>query len=171
VGEHTGAAIAAEVAIDHPERVRKLVVSGYPLFTDEELATRRQGKVPDHSRRIEPLVLQGDGGHLGTAWNHARDGLRIQDRPLSEIHAVTMAILQSGARNVEAHLALWQYDPTERLPQITVPTLVLMTTEDQFCDRGETVRQLIPGSRLQVIRDGGFYAPHHAPRPFARAIT
>ena len=170
LGEHTGAAIAAEVAIEFPDRLDKLVVSGYPLFTQEELATRRLGQVPEHSRQIEPLELKFDGSHLLVVWQHARDGLRIQDKPLSEIQAVTLSILQSGARNVEAHLALWQYRPETRLPRIKTPTLVLMTTEDQFYDRAEAVRRLIPGSRVKIVPYGGFYAPHNAPEEFAGAI-
>ncbi len=170
VGEHTGAAIAAEVAADYAPRLHKLLLSGFPLFTKAELVTRRQGQVPDHSVRIEPLELQYDGSHLVVAWQHARDGLRIQDRPLSEIQAVVMSILQSGARNVEAHLALWQYRPELRLPLIKTPTLVLMTTDDQFYAQADAVRRLIPGSRVKIIPDGGFYAPHHAPFKFADAV-
>jgi len=50
-------------------------------------------------------------------------------------HDIGIAILQSGSRNVEAHQALWFWEPKQRAPLVACPTLVLLTTEDQFADR------------------------------------
>ena len=65
-GTHTGAAIALELGVRHPERVTGLVLDGVPAFTDDERA-RFFG---DYFPRMPPSVL---GGHYAEAWTRFRD--------------------------------------------------------------------------------------------------
>jgi len=171
VGEHTGAGIAAEVAASYPDRVDRLILSGFPLFTEEELVTRRKGQVPGHSSKIEPLLAKADGSHMTDVWNHAKLVLGPADKPPEDIQAIAMAILKGGLRNTEAHLALWQYEPQERLPHIECPTLVLMSKEDQFYSRAEAIKNLIPRSRIVSVEGGGFIFPRQAPELYVETIT
>jgi len=175
VGHHTGAAVATEVAASHPDRLDKLIVSGFPLFTEEELEIRRKG-IPETLRPTEPLLLKEDGSHMLTVWvqtqriaglgqSHAARPLSVEDN-----HAIAMAILKSGARNPELHRALYHYEPQQRLPLIECPTLVLMTPEDQFCSRAETIKNLIPRSRVATITGGGSYFPRQTPEVFALTV-
>jgi hypothetical protein len=68
-------------------------------------------------------------------------------------------MLQSGPRNIEAHRALWQWEPRKCLPLIRCPTLILKTTEDQFTQQAEAARNLIPGSTVMLEKGGGSYFP------------
>jgi len=169
VGTHTGAGIAAEVAAGFPDRVNRLVVNGYPLFTDAELALRRR-EVPVNLRRTEPLDLVADGSHLTDAWDQVAQGLKLDVSHLEDVHQITTAILKSGPRNLEAHLALWDYDPALRLPRIECPTLILSSSEDEFCARAEETSRLIPGSRVKIVPGGGLIFPFQAPEDFAQAV-
>jgi pimeloyl-ACP methyl ester carboxylesterase len=170
VGHHTGAAIACEAAASHPDRVDKLILSGFPLYTQEQIESRRKGQVPEHLRNIEPLQIKADGAHLTNAWYQVWTLLRFQEKPLEEIHEIAMAILKSGPRNLEAHLALWQYEAPQRLPLIQSPTLILMAAEDEFCPQAEKIKNLIPESKVVIIKGGGAYFPRHEPLIFTEAV-
>ncbi|MFC2032753.1 alpha/beta fold hydrolase, partial [Chloroflexota bacterium] len=71
VAVSTGSVIASEVAITHPERVDKLIIGGYPLYSQEELEQRKK-ELPITVRAIEPGVPKIDGSHLIAAWNWAK---------------------------------------------------------------------------------------------------
>jgi len=168
LGDHTGAGIAGEVAASYPDRVDKLILSGYPLFTQEELAARHKGQLPEPLRKIEPLQLKEDGSHMIDIWNVAKMGEANQS--LEDIHNNVVVILKGGPRNVEAHLALWRYEPQERLPLIKCPTLILMSKEDQFYSRAEAVKSLIPQSRVVIVEGGGSFFPRQSPELFAETV-
>jgi pimeloyl-ACP methyl ester carboxylesterase len=66
-GTHTGAAIAIELAIRHPEFVAGLMLDGVPAFTREEFeAYERDG----YFFKLKPEPL---GGHFTNCWTRARD--------------------------------------------------------------------------------------------------
>lgn len=65
-GTHTGAAIALELGVRHPDRVSGLVLDGVPAFTDAE-CTAYFG---DYFRT---LPISDLGGHYSEAWTRFRD--------------------------------------------------------------------------------------------------
>ena len=87
VGLHTGAGIAAEVAIAYPQRVERLVLMGSPDWDEERRVQQR--------RRAGPaFALSMDGTHMLDAW---RQELRLST-PLSSpemVHRAAMTALQS----------------------------------------------------------------------------
>ena len=174
VGWHTGAGEAGEVAASYPERVDKLVLTSYPLYTQEMIEERRKGLVP-HISRIMPLQLKEDGSHLNTAWDWVSE-LRGPNASLEDIHEHTIAILEGGPRNAEAPLALWRYvergDAQKRLTLIKCPTLVLMFPRSKFYFQREVIKKLIPRSKIVVIGKDVTtpHVPSLAAEEFAQAI-
>jgi pimeloyl-ACP methyl ester carboxylesterase len=65
-GTHTGAAIALELGVRHPELVTGLALDGVPAFTDEECAAY----FADYFRKLPPSDL---GGHYADTWTRFRD--------------------------------------------------------------------------------------------------
>ena len=65
-GTHTGAHIAMELALRHPERVAGLVLDGVSFNTPEEAQERLRNYAPE----FHPTT---DGAHLAWAWQHTRD--------------------------------------------------------------------------------------------------
>ncbi len=65
-GTHTGAAIALELGVRHPDRVTGLVLDGVPAFTEAEC----RAFFADYFR---VLPLSDLGGHYGDAWTRFRD--------------------------------------------------------------------------------------------------
>lgn len=76
-GQHTGAAMAAELARRHPSRVLALALDGIPLFNAQECETI----LPHQLYRFVPAA---DGSHLTWAWSRFRDGWMFF--PWSERH-------------------------------------------------------------------------------------
>ncbi|KQS04125.1 hypothetical protein ASG11_07595 [Sphingomonas sp. Leaf357] len=65
-GTHTGAAIALELGVRHPDRVTGLVLDGVPAFTDAECAVFFR----DYFRALPVSDL---GGHYAETWTRFRD--------------------------------------------------------------------------------------------------
>jgi pimeloyl-ACP methyl ester carboxylesterase len=65
-GAHTGALIGTQMARHHPDRVAGLVLDGYPIYTDEEVAQRLATYFP-------PLEPRWDGAHLLWLWHRYRE--------------------------------------------------------------------------------------------------
>ncbi|WP_394762679.1 alpha/beta fold hydrolase [Phenylobacterium sp.] len=65
-GSHSGAAIALEFGVRHPERVTGLVLDGVPAFTTEEC----DALFSDYFR---PLPVTDLGGHYAEIWTRFRD--------------------------------------------------------------------------------------------------
>jgi pimeloyl-ACP methyl ester carboxylesterase len=65
-GTHTGAAVALELGVRHPERVTGLVLDGVPAFTEEETRNLFSG----YFRKIPVDDL---GGHYSATWTRFRD--------------------------------------------------------------------------------------------------
>jgi pimeloyl-ACP methyl ester carboxylesterase len=88
LGHHTGASIAAALAVAAPERIDRLVLNGLALLNDEERSFFAQF-------RFDPLVPQPDGSHLLAAWNQ-----RLNASPgwtdIDAMHRYTVDAGQSG---------------------------------------------------------------------------
>ena len=65
-GSHTGAAIASELAIMAPDRVKRIVLDGVQLLTDEECAEVM-------ARYAFPFTPDLEGGYLMRAFQFCRD--------------------------------------------------------------------------------------------------
>lgn len=152
-GTHTGARIAAELAIARPARVRKLVLDGMrrgPSGFWQEYADE-----VDLSRYVDQ-----DGTQFHKAWIRTRDQflwfpwfrkepeyLRSARLPSAEVlHERAMDIFK-GIRtaHVPYRLAVL-YPSEERLPLITVPTLSTCAPKDGPFPDVDYVAGLIPGA-------------------------
>jgi len=150
-GTHTGANIAAEIAIAHPARVRRLVLDGVSLYAAEEradmLANYAPGVTPD---------LQGT--HLLWIWSFVRDvylfwpwyrrdaahrralGLPGAD----ELHDKVVEVLKAARSYHISYNAAIGYDKEPRLPLVEVPTLLACARSDMLFQYFERVRALLP---------------------------
>ncbi|MCJ8157370.1 alpha/beta fold hydrolase [Sphingomonas sp. LaA6.9] len=122
MGYHTGSMIAADLAADRPDLVRRLVCVSAPIFTAEELAELRL--------LYAPHMPTADGAHLlkrwqgFVHWNLGR-GLTIED-----LNDMFPEGLLAGNREWWGHNAAFSYMPDMRLTEVTQPVLVLSTNDD-----------------------------------------
>ena len=161
-GHLLGGHVAAEVAINWPERVNKLIMAGPGSF--EETETNTHNKPPDFITRVE---IKADGSHLMEWWRRAglwgNYSLEILEERLLEY-------VKAGPRGEEEHWAGTAYNIMPRLPLIPCPTLVLDATHYLFHDQANHVKKLIPNSKLITIQNGPMYLDRAMPKEFAEAI-
>jgi pimeloyl-ACP methyl ester carboxylesterase len=171
VGNSMGGYITAEVAIQFPTRVSRLVlVSAAGVSSADTLQT--------------PILSAGRVATAVTAYGAARHR-ELAARPLTR--HMTLALVARHPRLLRADLAYegffkgagkpgfidalrasLAYDFRDRLPDVAVPTLIVWGEKDAIIparDANEFER-LIPDSRKVVMRDTGHIPMAERPRAF-----
>jgi pimeloyl-ACP methyl ester carboxylesterase len=141
VGHHTGAVVGAVLAAAAPDRVRRLVLNGFPLLSPEE----RRFFENFHFGPPEP---QADGSHLLDAWRK-----RLKATPgwssVDVMHRHVVDGLVSAATNWMAFPLIVGADLGGVLERIAVPTLLYTNTgEDLYAAT----------NRCRVVRPDFAYA-------------
>ncbi len=178
-GSHTGASIAMELAIAQPQSVRRLVLDGIGLYAPEELADILANYAPV----IEPNKI---GSQFTWAWHFVRDQAfffpwfkrdaahaRSGGLPSADaLHATVVEVLKSIRTYHLAYRAAFRHPKRERLPLVTVPTLVLGDSSDPLFPTQEEVCALVPGGRMGSINDEeGDSVSHRKARAIERFLA
>jgi pimeloyl-ACP methyl ester carboxylesterase len=175
VGNSMGGFISAELAINFPQRVERLVlVSAAGLSTyNHPQATRALPRL----RRAERLIA----AYAGWVAAHSdavalRPGLRnaalgLVARHPSRLPAALAAEQLRGAGKpgfIQALQANLDYDFRERLGEIACPTLIVWGDRDRVITArdADLFAELIPGSRKVVFEDTGHVAMLERPAEF-----
>lgn len=138
-GFHTGAVLAAEMAISRPGLVRALVVAGFPCRTPAERAERlaalpRDATVADHRSKVlalYDLAVMAD----------------VPDVPVDHRVQLFAEMMLAGRRHWFGYDAVWRWSCEERLPLIRQPALFLAPHEMLHAQTVAASR-LVPGARL-----------------------
>jgi pimeloyl-ACP methyl ester carboxylesterase len=153
-GSHTGASIAMEIAITEPARVRRLVIDGMGLY-----AAGEQAEIIDrYAREIVPDL---EATHLMKVWHFCRDQHlfwpyynRSADGRLpnglpdaDDFHDFVVEVLKAMRTYHRSYRAAFRHPKRERLPRITVPTLVVCSPSDMLRGYFDEVAGLVPGAR------------------------
>jgi pimeloyl-ACP methyl ester carboxylesterase len=152
-GTHTGARIAADMAIDFPDRVHAVILDGMrrmPGGLYDEYAIKI-----DMSRHIDP-----DGTQFFKAWNKWRDEYVFRPPHRWDVEQLTRSPLPSAYDMHDAAVEVFKgiphahiayraaifYRPQERLPLITQPAMCTCGERDgSFVDIDYSA-SLIPGA-------------------------
>jgi 3-oxoadipate enol-lactonase len=148
-GQSFGGMVAQEMALTRPERVRTLIL-GCTHAGPRHAVRVRGSKVP----KGEPWRSMYAPGFPDRHPEHVAEDLRIG--------AAQPKHPEGGRRQWEA---MQGFDSFERLPTMSVPTLVVHGTED-LAISPENARQLaerIPGAELLLLEGAGHL--YHSERP------
>ena len=146
-----GSIIAQELALRHPELVRSLVLqSTWPALDAYARSWVRFVRLFVEVAPSERAFLEGFFLWIYTPRAH-NDG--TVDQFIQELLAFPH---KQSTEDVQRFIdAFIDHDTTDRLPQITAPTLVLaggrdMTSRPELC---RAVAELIPGARFEVMEE------------------
>jgi 3-oxoadipate enol-lactonase len=170
LGISMGGMVAQELAINAPERVLTLTLgSTYcggegSKFTDD--AVVQQLAMVILSGDAERIVRTGWDFNVSPAFAAADGNFEAFTQVASQYRmALPMTLLQ-----VQAIIG---HDTSERLAQITAPTLVVHGTADQMlvAANGEIVAGLVPGARLELFDGVGHLFFWEQPERAAKLVA
>jgi pimeloyl-ACP methyl ester carboxylesterase len=153
-GSHTGAAIAAELAILAPQRVERLVLDGVQVLSDDErdevMALYAHPFTPDLEGGYLMRVFQFcRDQYLFYPWyNRTRAGQRTGGLPKpQDLHNWVVEVLKAGESYHLNYRAAFQWRAPDRLPLIAQPTLVLAAENDPLVESTREVTSALPDGR------------------------
>ncbi|GAC1338888.1 MAG: 3-oxoadipate enol-lactonase [Candidatus Dormibacteria bacterium] len=169
-GASMGGMVATHVALDHPERVERLIVAAAgPGGADEaradEAATRallgKGGRTPAEAYRIACTVLYSKRYQ--------------QEHP----EMIQSEVAQRAAHPVRARAFTAQFEAVRghdvgaRLAALSMPTLVMHGRLDAVnpVRNGEAIAGAVPGARLEVLEEAGHLFFHEEPVRSAQLIA
>ncbi len=172
IGYSLGGAIAQELALAHPERVRGLVL--YSTWAASDAWLNLRFSLWERIIAATGNELSGELGALDLFTHRflpgVIEGLRGQN---------------SGAKpRTEGLMRQWRadqaHDAADRLPSITQPTLVVGAAEDTLVPArySEELASLVPGAKLEILEAAAHGALIETPdawraavEPFLRSLT
>lgn len=157
-GSHTGASIAMEIAIAHPERVASLTIDGMGLYDDD----MRAQVLLRYAREISP---DDEATHLMKVWHFCRDQFLFwpyYNRTASgrlpngvpeteEFHDFVVEVLKAMRTYHRSYRAAFRHPKRDLLPLLTVPVVVASSASDMLAGYADELKQLIPGARFAQL--------------------
>jgi pimeloyl-ACP methyl ester carboxylesterase len=171
VGHSMGGAIAADVAIEHPQRVRGLVLIASAGLGTREPMLFRVARWPVVGAVVMSLRSRGFTGRLLRA-SYA-DPRQVTEEDVDQYYA-PVARAGSGAA-LRAVLRQFRFDDLRgqgRLDRIACPTLVLWGEEDRWVPvaLGRALAAGIPRSALVIVPRAGHSVQEEAPDEVNRLV-
>lgn len=174
VGNSMGGFIGAELAIQHPARVERLVLVAAAGLSIESIRTERTTGL---RHRAENMVFFGLG-HVASHSHHVALRSRLRAALLLIVAAhpsklpgplAAQQVLGSGKPGFSDALeAMCRYPLRDRLEKISCPTLILWGDKDRLVPVKDAAifEQLIPDSRKIVYKDTGHVSMMERPARF-----
>ena len=174
VGASYGAAIAASVALDHPERVNRLVMIG-AVSNDEpkKKLLLRLVRLPLIGDIVTPLFL---GSRLilrlRTEEVYRRIGLPLDEHKLEARHH-----LLAAADTHRAMIRTVRHWSANRIARdahlIRQPTMLMWGEDDSHIplDEAFRLRDEMPNARLVIFRNCGHLPPQEYPKQFVGMVS
>lgn len=120
-GVHGGASVALDLAARYPEEVQSLILSGVPIFTEEERAKLHSG--------LKPLQFKEDGSHFQTWWENFRQKW-APSIPLEIIENAVLDIMKAGSGYDVGYRAAFDYNPLHALEKVNQPIYLPIAIND-----------------------------------------
>ena len=135
LGFHTGAAVAAEIAVTDPGRVRRVVLAALPVLTDEERA---------QFAALPPIEFDLEGRFAQSEWQRSLRW-RGPGQSVESVYRTFAEKMRPGARERGA-TAVVRYELADRLAEISQPVFVLRPRDDLWHATARA-RDLLPYAR------------------------
>jgi len=167
-GHHTGALVATEAALAHPERIDAVVIAGPLVIDDAERAAMVENLV-EREKLFRPLP----GGAHFVAFSAIREQLAagtIAPERISDYVVQAMQAWQRGAYWY-GHNAAFAYHHEEPLRRLAQPTLLLTNSGDMTHPAALAAKALRPDFAYAELAGGGIDICDQQPEAWADAIA
>ncbi len=160
LGQHTGAVVACEAAVQQRSRVAGLILQGLPLYSRAEREEKMRSYAPGYMPDI-------DGSHLPVIWQRVR-GL-YPELPVDECSRQVLEYLATGPDYATAYRAVFEHEvDAEALRDVPV---ALVHGDRDLVDRfTEVVTAALPWAELEIV-PGTDFAPDEHPAEFTEAVA
>jgi pimeloyl-ACP methyl ester carboxylesterase len=157
-GSHTGAAIAAELAILAPDRISQVVLDGVSYLSPEEL----EDILANYAFPFEP---DQNGAYLTRLFQFCRDQYLFypwfrrtrsarRDGGMGsaqDLHAWALEVMKAGETYHLNYRAAFKWDGRDRLPLLSVPALLTAAETDPLLDSTRELTGLVKGGRFVAL--------------------
>ncbi len=151
LGHHTGAMIVTEVAIQFPQRVRKLVMNGPAPFTEEE---RKQWMDDIVEQKEKTFTHKADGSHIQEIYL-GRMQWMDPDKDAELVTRYIVEQLQGFGPFWYGHHAAFLYDHGAAIEKTEHETLVLTNGGDIIKPWAEKTKEMRPDFKYVELDGGG----------------
>jgi aminoacrylate hydrolase len=167
VGHSTGGAIGQTMAIQHPQRLKSMVL--FATWTKADFFFRHLFSV-----RRDLLTEVGKEAYVkgATLFLYPPWWIRKNEKMIAEREALTIQHfppVEVVASRIDGIVA---FDRSTELGKIKTPTLVLCAKDDAITPAyfSEELAKKIPGAKLEILSDGGHCASEAVPDAFNKAV-
>ena len=167
-GHSTGGAMGQVLAIEHPDRVDRLVLSATWGKTDAYFRRLFENRA-QVLRELGPLAYTRSSALV----LHMPSWVRDHDAELAAIEAKAHETIPVPEIVLSRIAAISAHDQRDRLPAIRSPTLAICARDDAVTPLyfTEELVRLIPGARAHVLENGGHFYPNVHGAEFRRVMT
>lgn len=173
LGYSLGGRVALQLALDQPQRVRRLVlVSCIAGIRDQSERTQRVAR----DERLAQILEEDGIGSFLSLWE-ANPSLKpvkpLQHRLCETIRSMRMNQDPLGLASALRTLGVGtMQDLWDRLPSLRMPTLLIAGAADQRYAKGMAeMAKLIPGARFEVIADSGHAVHREQPYELRKLVA
>jgi pimeloyl-ACP methyl ester carboxylesterase len=159
-GHHTGSAIAVQMAHDHPNFVKKMVLSGAPLLSEAQVNGLKAS--------LKPFALAEDGSHLTQVWERIRK--RDSALALETVHREVLLTQSAREAAQGAYQAVFEQPFAEQLSALEISILVMCGENDTLRASLEPAFSILKNGEMKVIPNEGPYICDQNPQAVADVI-
>jgi len=161
-GHHTGAVVAACLAVRYPDRIAGVVMHGAAAFSAEERRERL-------SHAPYERALRADGSHLAERFSRIYAATDQTPDNLVTTNWSTLCFFMCGAADV-AYAAVFSHDGLADLRDIAVPALILTDERDGLHPYDLVASRMRPDIPMVVFSGNSAHAFMNEPARWAAIV-
>jgi len=167
LGHHTGSMNAGEIALQFPQRVRRLILNGPFMASEQERERFRANSHKSHESGKPKL----DGNHLLTSFQRR---VRMYGKDVPDPAVITRIVVekyQGLGPYTWGHDTAFAYDQEAAMRRIRHQTLILTNTGDDIYEMAQRARVLRPDFAYQELQGGSHDIVDQQPQAWADAVV
>jgi aminoacrylate hydrolase len=167
LGHSTGGAIGQIIAIEQPQRLRKLVLSSTWTHCDGFFSRIFEARHALLKHTGALCYLRATTALLYPAWWVAQNDAMLAEQEREQ--AASFPPVEVVLSRIQA---IMRFDRREQLSRIRTPTLVSVAVDDNVTPAyySEALAKAIPGAKLKVFEKGGHLPYHIIDRQYTQTV-